>query len=60
MRSFVAWMGALIGAGMLGWVAYNHLVEMQPAAQGRDPWPAVAFGSLLLLASLYSMTARGR
>ena len=35
----------LIGLGILGWIAYNYLVEMQPAARGRSPLPALVFSA---------------
>jgi hypothetical protein len=36
--------GALIllfGLALLGWIAYNLFVEMQPEARGRSPLPAL-------------------
>jgi hypothetical protein len=33
----------LVGLTILGWIAYNYLVEMQPAARGRSPLPALVF-----------------
>jgi hypothetical protein len=33
----------LIGVGILGWIAYNYLVAMQPEARGRNPLPALIF-----------------
>ena len=33
----------LIGVSILGWIAYNYLVAMQPEARGRNPLPAVIF-----------------
>ena len=35
----------LIGLGILGWIAYNYLVEMQPHARGRSPLQALVFSS---------------
>ena len=33
----------LIGLSILGWIAYNFLVQMQPEARGRNPLPALIF-----------------
>jgi hypothetical protein len=35
----------LIGLSILGWIAYNYLVEMQPSARGRSPLPALVFSA---------------
>lgn len=35
----------LIGLSILGWIAYNFLVEMQPEARGRSPLPALVFSA---------------
>jgi len=35
----------LIGLGILGWIAYNHLVEMQPSGRGRSALPALVFSA---------------
>lgn len=43
----------LIGLALLGWVAYNLLVGMQPEARGRSPLPA-----LLLAAGAIYVGAR--
>lgn len=48
MRRLLAasWGGFLIlfGTILLGWVAYNLLVERQPQTEGRSPYPAIALG----------------
>ncbi len=35
----LGWGGLLVvmGLGLLGWITYNLLVEMQPSAEGRSP-----------------------
>jgi hypothetical protein len=33
----------LIGLTILGWIAYNYLVEMQPTARGKNPLLALIF-----------------
>lgn len=33
----------LIGLSILGWIAYNYFVAMQPEARGRNPLPALIF-----------------
>lgn len=35
----------LIGINILGWVAYNFLVQMQPESEGRNPLPAFIFSA---------------
>jgi hypothetical protein len=35
----------LIGLAILGWIAYNYLVEMQPSARGRSPLPPLIFST---------------
>ena len=35
----------LIGLSILGWIAYDYLVEMQPEARGRTPLPALVFSA---------------
>lgn len=35
----------VIGIGLLSWVAYNYLVEMQTQARGRNPLPALVFSA---------------
>ena len=40
-----SWSGLVIvfGIGLLGWIGYNHLIEMQPEAQGQDPLIPLVF-----------------
>ena len=38
----------LLGLVLLCWVGYNLLVEMQPAARGRNPLPAILFSLAFL------------
>ncbi len=42
----LSWAGFLIlvGVGLLTWVGYNLLIELQPSAAGRHPGPAVGMG----------------
>jgi uncharacterized membrane-anchored protein len=35
----------LIGLGLLGWIAYNFFIEMQPEARERSPLPALVFAA---------------
>ena len=35
----------LIGLALLGWIAYNLLVGMQPEARGRNPLPALVLAA---------------
>ena len=49
----------LMGLALLGWVAYNLFVEMQPSARGRSPVVAVSFGMGLVGTGIWRMrTAR--
>jgi hypothetical protein len=43
---------SLISAGvaLLGWVGYNLFVELLPEAEGRDPWGAIKFSVVLVVA----------
>jgi hypothetical protein len=38
----------LIGVGLLSWVGYNLLVEMQPAAEGRSPIKPALFAVVMI------------
>ncbi len=38
----------LIGVGLLGWIGYNLLVEMQPEAEGRSPVKPAVFAVVLI------------
>ena len=44
------WGAILIACGtsLLGWIAYNHLIEMQPEAEGRSPIIPVMFGIAMI------------
>jgi len=57
MRSVFVWCWALLlllmGAGLLFWVGYNFLVEMQPEAEERNPLPALILGSGMLVVAVY-------
>ena len=35
----------LFGLALLGWIAYNLFVQMQPEARGRNPLPALVFSA---------------
>lgn len=37
MKKFLGVIALLMGLGLGSWIAYNYLVEMQPAARGRNP-----------------------
>jgi hypothetical protein len=38
----------LLGAALLGWVAYNLFVERLPETKGRDPFGPIKFGVLMI------------
>ncbi len=49
----------LLGLALGGWVFYNLFIEMQPAAEGRSPIPALIFmAGLLYLGFKYLFTER--
>ena len=39
----------VLGTGLLSWVSYNLFVDMQPAAEGRNPLPPILFGAAMLV-----------
>lgn len=45
----------LLGLGLLGWIGYNVLIEMQPAAEGRNPLIPFALGLVLVIYGLLRM-----
>ena len=49
----------LLGLSLAGWIFYNTFIEMQPAAEGRSPLPALVFVvGLLYLGGKYLFTER--
>ena len=50
----------LMGLGLLAWIAYNVFVEMQPAAEGRNPIGPTLFGLGLVAAGVFRVGARRR
>lgn len=45
IRKICGAIGVLVGVAILGWMAYNVFVEMQPEAKGRNPLPALLFAA---------------
>jgi len=45
----------LLGATLLGWIAYNSLIEEQPAAEGRNPVVPLAFGAAFLVTGIWRL-----
>lgn len=39
----------LFGTGLLAWIGYNFLIEMQPEAEGRSPVAPLIFAVSILL-----------
>ncbi len=46
----LGWGGLLVllGVGLLAWLGYNFLIEMQPAAEGRNPIPPTVFAVAMI------------
>ena len=42
----------LIGVTILAWIGYNYLIEMQPAAEGRNPIPALLFSAAAIFVGI--------
>ncbi len=57
MELVLGWLCALLlfsmDAGLLLWIGYNFLVEMQPEAQRRKPRPALLLALAMLVAAVY-------
>lgn len=48
MKKLLGVVSLLMGLGIGGWIAYNYLVEMQPAARGRNPLLPIAMSTLFV------------
>lgn len=48
----------LFGIVILGWVGYNYLIEMQPAARGFNPIVALSFASGAIYFGLKWLTGK--
>lgn len=53
-----AWLLILIGTGLLAWIGYNVFVEMQPAAEGRNPLVPAVFGAVLVVTGIVRLRRR--
>ncbi len=42
----------LIGVGLLGWIAFNQFVEMQPQAEGKSPLVGSALAVLMIVSGV--------
>jgi uncharacterized membrane protein HdeD (DUF308 family) len=42
----------LIGVGLLGWIAFNQFVEMQPQAEGKSPLVGSALAALMIFSGV--------
>lgn len=45
-------LAVLIALSVLAWMAYNYLVEMQPAVEERNPLPALLFNIVMLIVGI--------
>ena len=49
----------LLGLGLLGWIGYNLLLEMQPEAKGRNPIvPIIISIGLIIVGGEWLLTKR--
>ena len=42
------YLGIFIGISLLSWLGYNYFIEMLPAAEGKNPIPALIISILSL------------
>ncbi len=52
MRRILGIVCLVIGISLLGWVAYNLFVELQPEAEGRSPYSAIMFSAVMIYIGL--------
>ena len=58
-RKLLAVMALLVGCTIGGWIGYNYLVEMQPAAEGRNPMVPSLF-ALAMIGWGFATLTRGK
>ena len=55
LRFVAGLVAVLFGATIFVWTLYNLLVEMQPAAENRDPIVPLLFSAFLMIVGGYSI-----
>jgi hypothetical protein len=58
MKKVLGVLGIAAGIGLLGWVGYNFLIEMQPEAERRNPIAPVLFSIALIYTGIKTVLRR--